>query len=178
MRRTLICITLLLTGLVCSAAGQQQIPTVTVCELANATDSQHGREVRLDATVVLRHETSRLTSEGCEIAYAFPDSPNVKAGLTLEKNQSWYCFDALVKAPSDEPKPSECPTCRKFSVSATFVGRVEVAAEGKGFGHLNLAKVRLVIRSVSNVRAVERQQSSASHQEPSCCLIHEAAHTK
>jgi hypothetical protein len=115
-----------------------------------------GHQVRLVATVLVEHERARLEHGGCQIAFAFADDSEAHVPFKPVRDQNWYCFRALIDAPLDNR--TVCADCRKFSVSAEFTGEVQSAGEGeRGFGHLNLARVRLVIQSVSNVQAKERK---------------------
>jgi len=138
------------------ACGQDNVPSVSVCELARTPKVYSGRQVRLVATVLVEHETIRLGAGGCRIAFALADDKEVRVQFKPVKDQNWYCFRALVDAPLDNR--NVCADCRKFSVTAEFRGEVQSAGDGeRGFGHLNLARVRLVIRSVSNVHTTERK---------------------
>ena len=75
--------------------------------------------------------------------------------MKLEQTPRWIHFFQLVNEKQDTELAKHSDGCWKYSVSATFVARVEAAhpndddSDLPGFGHMGWSKVKLKLVSVS-----------------------------
>jgi hypothetical protein len=218
---------LLLSSSLFAATISAQAVDTSVCDILAKPASFDGKIVRVKATAVAGFEDFVLKSSDCglptnSIWLAYPQGTKAKAGpalfvqlqlaknnaanpasaerapLKLEKNKDFKQFDNLLSTPFKAG--GMCLGCVRYTVTATFVGRIDGAKDagvvrdstGKyvslsGFGNLNRYTARLVLQSVSDVSPVEIDYSKAaamtkgdSEREPASsdpvALAHQIAH--
>jgi hypothetical protein len=167
----------ILALLLCSAtfgvaASQQTAPVETsVCAVSAAPQKFDGVFVRMRAKVFLGPETFdiRDPADSCTYALslAYADrgpgasvSVSTSAASTdrpavaLRRDSKFKEFDRSVGAEMHSRDRGDiCIACARYEVTATMTGRIDVAAAGKGFGHLNAYDARFMMQSVSEVSA-------------------------
>jgi hypothetical protein len=85
----------------------------------------------------------------------FPE-PKTRAKFTLQRDENYTKLVRYMRERASLPPECFCIGCFRYEVTATFVGLTEVARPDQpGFGHMNWGRVRLVIRSVSEVIPVD-----------------------
>jgi hypothetical protein len=188
-----------------SISGAAQITDASVCDILANPQSFDGKIVRLTGTVVGGFDEFAIKNGDCHqpvnaIWLAYPEGTKAKSGpaaviflqtagnggasssaparsaVALEKNKDFQQFDTQQSTPAKAA--SVCLGCTRYSVSATFVGRLDGSATagvqrdaaGKvsavtGFGNMNLYKARLVLQSVANVTSKEIDYSKAGKEE-------------
>lgn len=180
MKRLVLC-SLFLMGLFGAHSAWSAEPVDTsVCDILANPTSFDGKIIRLkEATVTTGFDEFVIDGSTCSspesIWLAYPEGTKGKAGptallrlqlaknnsavaseaparaaVTLQKDNNFTRFDSLLAEPY---KPKACLGCPRYSVSATLVGRLDVATRKtiEGFGNANLYRTRLVLQSVSDV---------------------------
>src|SRR5580700_8352862 len=194
MKRTLFCV-VLMSWLLIPSSSRAQIVDTTVCDILAEPQSFDGKIVRIKGIAIAGFEEFAIKGTGCSQAVgaiwlAYPEGTRGKAGpaatlglqfgknhpavvsnvsrtpVAIDKNKEFKEFDKLLstQAKSD----GLCLGCVKFTVAATFVGRLDGTkdaglsrnAGGKvtglsGFGNLNGYSARLVLQSVSEISSQE-----------------------
>lgn len=171
-----------------------QVLDTTVCEVLKNPQSFNDKIVRVKATVAAGLDQFVLKGAGCGqqvngIWLSYPEGTKAKSGpaailqlqparnfagtvkavertsVQLDKNKDFKQFDSLLATPLKET--GMCLGCGRYTVSATFVGRLDGVAAGLkrdgagkildiiGFGNLNAYSARLVLQSVSDVTSQE-----------------------
>jgi hypothetical protein len=194
MKRTLFYI-VVLCWLLTPLSLRAQIVDATVCDILSNPQSFDGKTVRVNGVAIAGFEEFAIQGTGCNqvvnaIWLAYPEGTKGKAGpaaslrlqlgknspvgssnvnrapVKLDKNKEFKDFDKYL---STQPKTDgPCLGCVKFTVAATFVGRLDGAKDaglsrdssGKviglsGFGDLNRYTARLVLQSVSELSPQE-----------------------
>ena len=210
MKRTL-CFIAMLGCMIIPASLSAEIMDSTVCDILANSQSFDGKIVRVKGVVVAGFEEFAIKGAGCNqtinaIWLAYPEGTKGKAcpaallrlqlagnhpatvvnvnraPITLDKNRDFKEFDTLLSAPAKAN--GMCLGCGKFTVTATFVGRLDGAKDtglihdsgGKvtglgGFGNLNRYSARLVLQSVSDISSQEidyaKGAAAASDDSPS-----------
>ncbi len=194
MKRIHFCV-LALSCLLIPVSLSAQVVDTAVCDILSNPQSFDGKFVRIKGTAVAGFGEFAINGSGCNQAVnaiwlAYPEGSKGKAGpatflrlqlaknnpavinsvsratVTLDKNKDFKEFDKLLSTPAKTE--GLCPGCVKFSVNATFVGRLDGTkdiglqrdAAGKaigvsGFGNLNRYSARLVLQSVSEITPQE-----------------------
>jgi len=171
MRQLSTLLLLLFLSLVGSSQSANDRPLETkLCDVMAKPDSFDGRLVRLRATIVSGFEVFAIKDprEDCQwIWLTYPGggpsasisfgemTPSVRRpDITLRQDAEFKKLETLLEAemhPRD--RASICMDCKRFQVTATLTGRIDVAQKGRGFGHLNGYPVQLVLASVTEVSA-------------------------
>lgn len=154
-----------------SARGRETVREATVCEVKSHLQKYNGRMVRVRGRVVQGFEWFFLESEECALDLAYPDGPSdlgpmatfkpyaeprTRAKFKVRRDENYEKLVELANSPAPLPQGCMCLGCYRYQVTATITGLLEVAKRGyPGFGHMNAAEARLVIRSVSDVVAVD-----------------------
>jgi hypothetical protein len=201
MKRTLFCV-VLMSWLLIPSSSRAQIVDTTVCDILAEPQSFDGKIVRIKGIAIAGFEEFAIKGTGCSQAVgaiwlANPEGTRGKAGpaatlglqfgknhpavvsnvsrtpVAIDKNKEFKEFDKLLstQAKSD----GLCLGCVKFTVAATFVGRLDGTKDsglirdesGKviglsGFGNLNRYKARLVLQSVADLSPQEIDYAKGS----------------
>jgi hypothetical protein len=201
MKRTLFCV-VLMSWLLIPSSSRAQIVDTTVCDILAEPQSFDGKIVRIKGIAIAGFEEFAIKGTGCSQAVgaiwlAYPEGTRGKAGpaatlglqfgknhpavvsnvsrtpVAIDKNKEFKEFDKLLstQAKSD----GLCLGCVKFTVAATFVGRLDGTKDsglirdesGKviglsGFGNLNRYKARLVLQSVADLSPQEIDYAKGS----------------
>jgi hypothetical protein len=201
MKRTLFCVALM-SWLLIPSSSRAQIVDTTVCDILAEPQSFDGKIVRIKGIAIAGFEEFAIKGTGCSQAVgaiwlAYPEGTRGKAGpaatlglqfgknhpavvsnvsrtpVAIDKNKEFKEFDKLLstQAKSD----GLCLGCVKFTVAATFVGRLDGTKDsglirdksGKviglsGFGNLNRYKARLVLQSVADLSPQEIDYAKGS----------------
>ncbi|HLZ12738.1 MAG TPA: hypothetical protein VKP58_09140 [Candidatus Acidoferrum sp.] len=194
MNRSIFCAVVLSLLLVPSIA-RSQVVDATVCEILSNPKSFDGKIVRVKGIAVAGFDEFAIQDAGCKQAVnaiwlAYPEGTKGKAGpaaymrlqlaknspavagntsrapITLEKNKDFKDFDKFLS--TQAKADGLCMGCVKYSVTGTFVGRLDGTkdvgllrdAGGKvvgigGFGNLNRYSARLVLQSVAEISPQE-----------------------
>jgi hypothetical protein len=149
------------------AAAQTPSRPTTVCEIVAHPKRFAGRIVTVRAEVIAGFEVFAIEdpSGKCDrmwLQYAgggpsamlsLPQqTPKTEsAELELRRDAEFEKFDTLLNA---EMYPRErgtfCMSCKRYVVTVTMTGRVDVSPEGAGFGHLNAYAFQFELQSVSD----------------------------
>lgn len=82
----------------------------------------------------------------------------------LYPNASASTADPNASAPDSTPCESSCLDCRRYSIVATFAGKLRYSkkepGDRVGFGHLNAFEVQLDVESVSNLTVTDTLAAS------------------
>lgn len=170
--RAVVLAVLFCSGTFHIAASQQTAPLeTTVCAVGAAPQKFDGAFVRLRAKVFLGPETFDLRdpADGCSqwLAFSYADrGPRASVSISttaastdrpavvLKRDSKFKEFDRLVGAEMhSRDRGSICIACHRYEVTATLVGRIDVAPPGKGFGHLGGYQTRFMLQAVSDVSA-------------------------
>ena len=201
MKRTLFCV-VLMSWLLIPSSSRAQIVDTTVCDILAEPQSFDGKIVRIKGIAIAGFEEFAIKGTGCSQAVgaiwlAYAEGTRGKAGpaatlglqfgknhpavvsnvsrtpVAIDKNKEFKEFDKLLstQAKSD----GLCLGCVKFTVAATFVGRLDGTKDsglirdesGKviglsGFGNLNRYKARLVLQSVADLSPQEIDYAKGS----------------
>jgi hypothetical protein len=140
---------------------------LTVCEMAAHPNSFAGRVVTVRAKVITGFEIFAIEdlsgkcgmwlhyAEGGPVAmisWAKRTPKTARAGLKFRRDSEFEKFDTLLNAqmyPAVD-RDALCWVCKRYAVTATMTGRVHVAPQGTGFGHLNAYAFQFELQSVSN----------------------------
>lgn len=186
MRSFLACCVLVFAAHACAQAVE-----TTVCEILAHPAAYDGKLVRVTGTVVAALDEFAIKDRPCghavdAIWLSYPEGTKAKSGpvamlsvqlavndpsaaarpeIKLDKNKDFKRFD---EALSDQAKDKgDCLGCPRYSVRATFAGRIDavdtpvLARHGRtfdvvrGFGNMNRYPARLVLQSVSKVSESE-----------------------
>jgi|GEM_PF-6983968 len=154
----------------------QEPAFTTVCALVREPAAFAGKLVKLRAKVITGFEASLIVEpdQSCKRGLWFQIAPEKEEqGKSLDdrdailqqrqpafllKDESFQKFeDALGAEVYPRREDSVCMMCLRYDVTAMMVGRVDYAGEHEmGFGHLNGARLRFVMVSVSDVSTVEK----------------------
>jgi hypothetical protein len=149
------------------AAAQVPSPSTSVCEIVAHPKRFAGRIVTVRAEVIVGLETFAIEdpSGKCDrmwLQYAggsptamvsLPEqTPKAKkAKLELRRDVEFEQFDNLLNAEMhSRERGTLCMACKRYAVTATMTGRVDVAPEETGFGHLNAYAFQFDLQSVSD----------------------------
>jgi hypothetical protein len=151
--------------------AEESIQGATVCHVDSQLRKYRGKMVRVRGRVVQFFEGFFIESEGCGLDLAYPDEPSdlgamatfqpypeprMRAKFKLERDDNYKKLVDFANSRASLPDGCLCLGCYRYDVTATITGLLEVAKRGRpGFGHMNSARARLVIRSVSDVQAVD-----------------------
>jgi hypothetical protein len=172
--RIVLCVFFFL-NLAGAASAQEPIFT-TVCSIWKEPEAFSGKLVKLRATVQTGMETSRIVEpdRSCEWGlwfeyarerndtskeYGRDSELQRKLPVYVSKDEEFSKFEkALGARVYARQEGSGCLGCPLYTVTATMVGRVDYAGKnGMGFGHLNGARLRFVMTSVSDTSTVEKE---------------------
>ena len=94
-----------------------------------------------------------------------PD-PRIAVDFKLLRDENYKKFVAYANEVVPQKRGCICLGCYRYEVTVTMTGMFQTAPAGSpGFGHMNAARSRLVIRSVSEVEAVD---VSRKYKDPVC----------
>jgi hypothetical protein len=167
----------LLSGLAFPLNSLAQQPTfTTICAIWKDPEAFAGKIVQLRAKVQTGFESSSIVDPdddckfGMWFAYAREkeDKENALDGrdvalqkqqpVFLSKDEGFSKFDTALDAhvyPREEN--SGCIGCSLYTVTATMTGRVDYAGKTElGFGHMNMARLRFTMASVTDVSTIEQ----------------------
>jgi hypothetical protein len=166
-------LTLLLSSAACGVGTSQQAGPVdtAVCAVFLAPQKFDGVFVRMRAKVFLGPETFDIRDPndsctyGLSLAYA-DRGPGASVSVSaraassdrppvvLRRDSKLKEFDGLVRAEMhSRDRGSVCIACARYEVTAIMTGRIDIAAPGTGFGHMNAYDARFTLQSVSEVSA-------------------------
>jgi hypothetical protein len=140
----------------------------TICDIAVHPQDFDGKAVRLRATVLAGFEVFAIRDPqndcaniwlsfaggGPEASLSFgAQTPAmVRPELPLTRDRRFRQFVGLLDA---EMYPRErghlCIACKRYEVTATMIGRIDVAPEGRGFGHLNGYPLQFVLQRITAI---------------------------
>jgi len=164
------------------AFAKDRVRDTTICEINSHERENSGKMVRVRGRVVLGFEWFFIEEEQCGLALAYPEGPaelgpiamyqpnpepHIPANFQVVRDHEYEKFIAYAEEGlPQKPKCGVCFDCHRYEVTVTLTGLFQVAKKGKpGFGHMNEAMSRLVIRSVSDVEPVD---ISNKYQDWSC----------
>ncbi len=153
---------------------QAEPASTTFCDVLKDPSRHHGQLVTFEADVVSGVEVFGLLSPGDEsssdcglIWLSYPEgSPAAHLTIsaqdlrlerpivTLRRDGPFRRLQRLLATtvyPREEG--SMCISCSRYRMTVRVTGRVDVAPQGSGFGHLNAHRVQLVLQRVQDVRA-------------------------
>jgi hypothetical protein len=154
LRTVILCLLIASLG-----AAQTQSPSATVCEIVAHPKRLAGRIVTVRAEAIAGFEIFAIedTSGKCDrmwlhyaggapsamVSFATQIPKTNKTGMELRRDAEFEKFDTLL---NEEMHPQErgalCMPCKRYAVTATMTGRVDIAPEGTGFAHLNAYALR------------------------------------
>jgi hypothetical protein len=170
---------LLSTILVATAGARQQVAPdpefTTICSIWKDPAAFAGKVVKLRAELQTGFENSSIVEpdgacgNGMWFSFAREKDDDskylddrdavlqAKQPVFLSKDDGFKAFEKAIDAQVYPRKEnSACMNCPLYTVTASMVGRVDYAGEkGWGFGHLNGARLRFVMFSVSEVSTRE-----------------------
>lgn len=162
-----------------SAQAQVTAPKASICEVNSRPGKYDGKMVSLRGRVVQGYELFYLKSDACSLHLAFPEGdedlgplamyqgyaePRTRAKFKVIRDENYKRLVEYANVPSPVIEGCICIACYRYEVTATITGMVEVARRGHpGFGHLNAARERLVIRSVTDVVPVDKLVDNQKH---------------
>jgi len=114
---------------------------VDLCRLAKEPSRFSGKVVEVQGYIKPLMHGTYLKQEGCDqsLFLVLPDEiPNYKGAVKVVRDAG---FEAFEKA-----RFNYLPDAPRYS--ATFVGEIEYAKRGKGFGYNKNHRVRLVLQAV------------------------------
>ncbi len=177
-----------------SCGLKAQVVDTTVCEILKNPISFNNKIVRIKGKIAAGFDQFAIAGPECgqkvnAIWLAYPEGTKAKSGpmamlqlqpaknfsgtvaiadrtaIQLDKSKEFKQFDSLLSSPSKGS--GFCLGCGRYSVSATFVGRIDGTAAGlkrdatgkiiafSGFGNLNAYNARMVLQSVSDIDSQE-----------------------
>ncbi len=159
------------------AASAQEPIFTTVCSIWKEPEAFAGKLVKLRATVRTSMETASIVEpdQSCERGLWFDYAREKDDGskdlderdsalqrklpIYLNKDEGFRKFEEASGAHVySREEGSICIGCSLYTVTATMIGRVDYAGKnGRGFGHLNIARLRFVMASVSDTSTVENK---------------------
>ena len=154
------------------ALGETAVAT-TICGIVQSPEQFDGKLVRVRGTVLSGFEIFAVrdaVDTDCRVALEYAGggavastsfgeaTPNIDgAPLALRKDAAFERFERALEA---EMYPRErgltCVACHRYEVTAMLTGRIDVAGERQGFGHMNMFRVRFVLAGVEDVIARDR----------------------
>jgi hypothetical protein len=153
-----------------SKTNIQHRVSVGVCQLLRDSGRYDGKFVQVRGHFRRTVEWSAVEEEGCEgkILVVDPKHPSVipRAHFRIVKDEAWRKFEKVSQERLPAAPNSVCvgPCGRyKYDVVATFLGRVDSREvqnragrleHRPSYGHLGQFRVRLVLKSVSDVVAI------------------------
>jgi hypothetical protein len=159
----------LLAIMQCTQMIAQQPITIGVCQLLEDSARLNGKLVQVRGEFQRALEWSAILGKGCEggILVVDPAHPSVhpRPDFRIKEDKAWREFQNVSQERLAAEPNSVCvgPCGRyRYDVVATFVGRVDSGEvqnrAGKleqqtSYGHLGQFRVRLVLKSVSDVVA-------------------------
>ena len=168
---------LLIIGVLVLGSAQAKEPAQkgTTCEVNSRPGKYNGKIVSLRGRVVQGFEWFYLKSGDCSLHLAYPDEPSdlgpsatyqefaepkPRARFKVIRDENYKRLVEYANVPGPMPEGCICIACYRYQVTATITGMFEVAKRGRpGFGHMNEARARLVILSVSDVVPVDKLES-------------------
>ncbi len=161
-----------LAGLLAPGVYARPVNT-SLCEILKDPARYDGQIVTFDAQVLMGFEVSGLRipsddpANDCGLIWlSYPEGSPVthmtmsardpgpeRPAVTLRRDRTLRRFQRLLDAtvyPREEG--SVCMSCSRYRVTAQVTGRLDVAPQGSGFGHLNAHRMQLVLQRVQNVR--------------------------
>jgi hypothetical protein len=162
LRTVILCLLIASLG-----AAQTQSPSATVCEKVAHPKRFAGRIVTVRAEAIAGFDIFAIEdpSGKCDrmwlhyaggapsamVSFATQTPKTNKTGMELRRDAEFEKFDTLL---NEEMHPRErgtlCMPCKRYAVTATMTGRVDIAPEGTGFGHLNAYALQFELQSVSD----------------------------
>lgn len=145
----------------------------SVCEILKSPQNFDGEVVQIRATVLAGFEVFALrdaVDENCGAIWLSYDGGGPTASLslglraptverppvTLQRNRQFKRFQELLKAHMyPRRRENVCVGCNRYEVTARLTGRLDVAGEGTGFGHMNAYGARLTLQSVTNISTLD-----------------------
>lgn len=159
----------MLAALLLAAATAKPL---TLCDIDKSLDAYDGKIVRVRARAVAGFEIFVLrqgNSPRCDLWLAYAggapsasisfggSTPAPRAPLELKKDAAFDEFQRVLYAHMyPRHRDGDCFDCKRYDVTATFTGRIDVASAGLGYGHMNGYRARFVLESVSDVTADDR----------------------
>jgi len=154
------------------AVAKDRVRDTTICEINSHPGDYAGKMVRVRGRVDHGIEWFGIAVEKCFLNVEYPiepteladmaarhvySGPKMPANFKLLRDESFARFDRLTSEELPEkPGCSVCLGCYRYEVTVTLTGLFQVARQGMpGFGHMNAARSRLVIHSVSQVETVD-----------------------
>ena len=174
-KSTLIALSILIGVAAAAAAAQGQTPpgagqpeAATICGILRRPADFDGRIVTIRATVTSNFEifAIRDKEDQCGLVWftyasAGPAAsvsvnvltPNVqRSELALRRDREFARYERALEARVyPRERGTRCIPCSRYEVTATMTGRIDVAPEGLGFGHLNGFPVQFVLQRVTRV---------------------------
>ena len=162
---------LILLLLPSATLAEDRAQDTTICELNSHQGEFAGKMVRVRGRVVQGFEWFFIEANRCRVDLAYPNGPaelgaaavfqpspepRMPVKFQLVRDESYRKFAAYAMEGIPQRSGCVCFSCYRYEVTVTMTGLFQVAKRGHpGFGHLNAARSRLVIRSASDVAAVD-----------------------
>jgi hypothetical protein len=151
-------------------AGEVPPIATTVNEVLENPQKFDGKTVYLNALVISKHEVIAISDphdkrQRMWLSYpgGMPDisltignkTPQIeRPAVTLRKDDKFQKFQEMLNAEMyPRTDGSMCIGCNRYEITAEMTGRIDVAPENYGFGHLNSYKVRLMLESIDDFQA-------------------------
>lgn len=182
-----ICALILSPLIAVPAVAGANVKDASVCEIDSHLWRYASKVVRVRGRVERGFEWFFISDGECKLDLGYPPGqaelgpaaayqeypePKPRAKFKVQRDEQYKRFVEYINAPARLKGGCYCLACSPYEVTATIVGLIEVARPKRpGFGHLNAARARLVIRSVSDVNALDR----LSKYETSSCGLPEFA---
>lgn len=151
-------------------AEENKQELITVCDVIANPQKFDGKRVRLRAIVISGFEIFAIRDprNDCSdiwLAYAgggptastsmnAQPRPINRSSVLLRRDGYFKKFEKYLDAemyPRD--RGVTCLSCKRYEVTATMTGHIDVAPEKSGFGHLNARRFQFVLESVSDIEA-------------------------
>jgi len=162
---------LILVLLPALAVAKEHVRDATICEINSHPRTYAGKMVRVRGIVVQGLEWFFIKAEGCSLDLAYPNEPaelgamatyqpypepKMPVKFKLLRDESYEKFVASANEALPQKPGCSCFSCSRYEVTVTMTGLFQLAKPGRpGFGHMNAARSRLVIHSVSEVEAID-----------------------
>jgi hypothetical protein len=163
--------------------AKDRIRDTTICELNSHESAFAGKMVRVRGRVDRGVEWFGIEANKCAVNVEYPTEPSdaarvadsnvylgpkVPANLKLLRDENFARFTKLTDEQLPQGPRCTCFECFRYEVTVTMTGLFQIAKSGKpGFGHMNMARSRLVLQSVADVEATDRW---AGHKDSDCAL--------
>jgi hypothetical protein len=167
---------LLLVLLPSLAFAQEHITDAKICEIESRPGDFAGKMVRVRGRVDQGFEWFFIEAKGCSLSLAYPNGPDelgamatfqpspepqMPAKFQLLRDDNYRKFVAYANEVIPQKPECVCLGCYRYQVTVTMIGLFQLPKQGgTGFGHMNAARSRLVIRSVSEVEAIDVSNKS------------------